>query len=186
MTYRYSILVEKYKSYGFLLIYVIVCFLTLTLPFRLISSAALIPRSFSNIFGILFSPFIHVDINHLLGNLAIILPVYVASQILYPKQNLRHFVYQYLLTGLITWLIASPGVHIGGSSVAISMCFYILLTGIMKMEFQNLLISLLVLALNLFVYLDFWREYPGVSHEGHIVGALVGITISITGHFWKW
>jgi len=168
-----------------MVIYIIFAFLALCFPVTDFGNTLLIPRETSHLSGILFSPVYHIGSEHLLGNLTLIVPMFFVLRFMYPKVYFRDFIGMYLLSGILLWLLGSRGVHVGGSGVAIAMCFYILFMGIISADLKQLGISILVLMVNLFVYLDFWKEYPGVSQSAHVTGASAGIIVALLSVFWK-
>jgi membrane associated rhomboid family serine protease len=133
------------------------------------------PRTIKGLRGILFSPFIHGNTKHLINNA---MPLFVLTTALfYFYRNIRWKVLLYgiLLTGLFTWLIGRPSLHIGASGVMYMLTAFLMFKGILSRHYQLTALSFTVI----FLYGSFiWYIFPTdpkISWEGHLSGFLVGI-----------
>src|SRR3970040_2546899 len=77
----------------------------------------ILPRTASGLQGIIFSPFIHSDINHLYNNSIPLLVLLAALRFFYPRQSVAVIGYGILLSGFITWVIGRDNYHIGASGL---------------------------------------------------------------------
>ena len=136
----------------------------------------IIPRKIYGLFGILFAPLLHANFNHLFFNT---IPLLVLSAFLL-VHGLPYFMLATLLitiiSGLLIWLFAKPGLHVGASAV-VTGYWGLLVTGIYQ-EGSATAILLGVVSLYYFagIFLGIFPSKRGVSWEGHLFGLLAGIT----------
>jgi membrane associated rhomboid family serine protease len=137
--------------------------------------AGILPRNLSGLKGVLFSPFIHSDINHLFNNS---IPLFVLLSFLiyfYRAVYIKVLFFGGLLSGLLTWVIAREAFHIGASGIVYLLFSFVFFSGIIKKQFQLVAVSLIVI----FLYGSMiWYVFPikeGISWEGHLSGFVVGL-----------
>ena len=73
----------------------------------------IMPRTLSGLQGVIFSPFLHGDLNHIANNS---IPLFILTTALiyfYRDISLKIVFYGILLSGLITWVIGRESYHIG-------------------------------------------------------------------------
>ena len=73
------------------------------------------PRTWQGLQGVLLSPFLHGDLNHIANNS---IPLFVLTTALiyfYRDISLKVLCYGILLSGIITWVIGRSSFHIGAS-----------------------------------------------------------------------
>ncbi len=138
----------------------------------------ILPQHVEGLKGILMSPLIHGDFNHLLSNS---FPLFILTLIInmfYRKVAILSFFMIYFFTGLTVWLFARPVYHIGASGVVYGLLSFIFWTGIFRRNTKSIILALLVG----FLYSGFiWGVIPveeGVSWESHLFGGLVGIVVA--------
>jgi membrane associated rhomboid family serine protease len=142
-----------------------------------------IPRSVIGLRGILFSPLLHVNWAHLTANatpLAAMLGLLAFSRgtALWPITAAL-----WLGSGIAVWLIGRPGsVQVGASGLIYALAAFLLTTA----WFQRDLKSAVAAGAVIFLYGGIvWGLLPtrqGVSWEGHLAGAVVGVLIAMS-HF---
>ena len=137
-----------------------------------------LPRKFNGLIGILFSPLIHSDVNHLLNNS---LPVIILCLLIfnfYSQIAKKIFIYLYFISGLWLWCIGRESFHIGASGLIYAMASFLFFSGILRKNSQLSAVALLVI----FIYGGlFWGLFPihkNVSWEGHLTGFIAGILVS--------
>ena len=137
-----------------------------------------LPRSFNGLMGILFSPLIHSDVNHLISNS---LPVIILCLLIFNFYNQiakKIFIYLYFISGLWLWCIGRESFHIGASGLIYAMASFLFFSGILRKNSQLSAVALLVI----FIYGGlFWGLFPihkNVSWEGHLTGFIAGILVS--------
>ena len=134
-----------------------------------------LPRNLKGLKGVICSPFIHSDINHLFNN-SIPLAVLLSALIFfYKKVYVKIVFYGGVLSGLLTWIIAREAYHIGASGIVYLLFSFVFFSGIIKKQYQLVAVSLIVI----FLYGSMiWYMLPikeGISWEGHLSGFLVGL-----------
>ena len=137
-----------------------------------------LPRKFNGLVGILFSPLIHSDVNHLLSNS---LPVIILCLLIfnfYSQIAKKILIYLYFISGLWLWCIGRESFHIGASGLIYAMASFLFFSGILRKNSQLSAVALLVI----FIYGGlFWGLFPihkNVSWEGHLTGFIAGILVS--------
>ena len=136
------------------------------------------PQSVKGLVGILFGPFIHGSLKHLFNNSV---PLFVLSAALfYFYRNIRWKVLLFgvLFTGIATWLIGRPSLHIGASGVVYMLVAFLFFKGIFSKQFQLTALALVVV----FLYGGLlWYVFPidpAISWEGHLSGFFVGLVFA--------
>ncbi len=138
------------------------------------------PRTFFGLKGVVFSPFIHSDLEHLYNNSIPLLILLAALKYFYSRQTFAVIGYGILLSGLITWLIGRNSYHIGASSLIYVLVSFIFFKGIQTKYYRLIALSLVVV----FVYGGMvWYIFPKVdekiSWEGHLAGLIKGFVLSL-------
>jgi membrane associated rhomboid family serine protease len=133
------------------------------------------PRDVNGLSGILWAPFIHLSVDHLLANSG---PFVVLSAIVLLR-GVRQFVlvslFVMLVGGLGAWLIGRPfSVEVGASGVIFGYLGYLLARGMIERSLGAVLTSLLVLMVYGGALWGLLPTQPGVSFEGHISGFASG------------
>ncbi|HNV98718.1 MAG TPA: rhomboid family intramembrane serine protease, partial [Chitinophagales bacterium] len=139
-----------------------------------LSSFGILPKHVSGLPGIIFSPFIHADWEHLLSNTV---PFLVLGSLMifnYRKVAFLSFVFIWIGGGLLLWLTGRENYHIGASGIIYGMAFFIFFSGVLRKNIQSIALSLFVV----FLYGSIvWGLFPldvRLSWEGHTMGALCG------------
>lgn len=133
------------------------------------------PRTTEGLLGILFAPFLHVGLGHLLANT---LPFFLLGWLVIARE-LRDFVVVTVATivvaGLGVWALgAADSVHVGASAVVFGYLGYLLLIGWYDRSIGTILLSLLVLFFYGGMVFGVLPGQPGISWEGHLFGLLAG------------
>jgi membrane associated rhomboid family serine protease len=143
-----------------------------------LSSFGIYPKHPQGLPGILFSPFIHGDWQHLLSNT---LPFIVLSFLMifnYRKVAFKSFIFIYLISGFLVWVFGRESFHIGASNLVYGFAFFIFFSGIFRKNMQSIALSLFVV----FLYGSIvWGLFPidfRISFEGHLMGAFAGTVIA--------
>ncbi|UQD56056.1 rhomboid family intramembrane serine protease [Flavobacterium sp. K5-23] len=137
------------------------------------------PRTFSGLQGIIFSPFIHSDIDHLYNNSIPLLVLLAALQFFYAKESLYVICYGILFSGFLTWVIGRSNYHIGASGLIYVLVSFIFFKGILTRYYRLVALSLTVIMLYGGMA---WYVFPevdnAVSWEGHLSGFIVGFVFA--------
>ena len=134
------------------------------------------PMERKGIMGIFTHPLVHAGFKHLLANA---LPFLFLSWCLfyfYRDWGWAALGFIWVAGGLFTFLIGTPGWHVGASGLVYGLAFFLFFSGILRKHPPLVAISLLVA----FLYGSIvWEMFPyfartHVSWEGHLSGALAG------------
>lgn len=133
------------------------------------------PRTSQGLVGILFGPFIHGGLQHIFNNSA---PLFVLSTALfYFYRSIRWKVlfFGLILTGIATWIIGRPSLHIGASGVVYMLVAFLFFKGIFSKQFQLTALALVVVFLYGGLLWFLFPIDPKISWEGHLSGFFVGL-----------
>ncbi|PWE00129.1 rhomboid family intramembrane serine protease [Marinilabilia rubra] len=139
------------------------------------------PLSLEGLPGILSSPFIHSDWEHLGANAG---PFLILTSVLfyvYRDIALKVFIWIYVLAGIWLWFGARDAWHVGASGLVYGMAAFLFLSGIIRNYVPLIALSMLVV----FLYGGlFWGLFPvewlvEYSWEAHLWGALAGVVVSV-------
>ena len=138
------------------------------------------PRTFYGFQGVIFSPFIHADIEHLYNNSIPLLVLLAALRYFYPKQSIPVIGYGILLSGLITWIIGRGSYHIGASGLIYVLVSFIFFKGIQTKYYRLVALSLaVVIVYGGMVWYIFPKVEDTISWEGHLAGLITGFVLSL-------
>jgi membrane associated rhomboid family serine protease len=148
------------------------------------ASHGITPRTVEGLQGVLFSPFLHANVQHLANNS---IPLFVLGTALiyfYRELSLKVLVYGILFSGLLTWVFGRNSIHIGASSLVYVLVSFIFFKGLYTQYYRLMALSLAVVL----VYGGMvWYVFPSpittgelqISWEGHLAGLLVGLVMAI-------
>ncbi|WP_228852355.1 rhomboid family intramembrane serine protease [Aegicerativicinus sediminis] len=174
---RYSTGVIAYPVFFVMLIWLVFWFQVRVFP--PIKTLGIIPRSIDGIPGIVLSPLIHADILHLYHNTLPLLFLSAALFYFYRKIAWKVVLYGIIISGLFTWFIGRPSIHIGASGLIYVLASFIFFKGIFTKYYRLVALSLIIV----FLYGSMvWYIFPvkdGISWEGHLGGALAGLLFAL-------
>ncbi len=141
-----------------------------------LQSLGVIPRTTIGLRGILFAPFLHGSLAHLIANS---IPFLVLGWLVMLRDS-RHFlpvtVAAMLGSGVTAWLLGAPGsVHIGASGVIFGYLGFLILSGWFARSLASILVSLLVIVLWGGMVLGVVPGQSGISWQAHLGGFLGGV-----------
>jgi len=137
------------------------------------------PLHLEGLRGILFSPFLHGDWEHLISNSIPILVL--GTTLFYFFRNIAWelIFWQFLMNGLWLWTIGQASTyHIGASGLVYSLAFFLLASGFVRKNNGLTMISFVVITLYGSLVWGMFPVQPGVSWEGHFAGFLSGIVLA--------
>ncbi|NJL86595.1 MAG: rhomboid family intramembrane serine protease [Leptolyngbyaceae cyanobacterium SM1_1_3] len=134
------------------------------------------PRSLIGLRGILFAPFLHGNLEHLLANTIPLITLGWFVMLREISDFLWVTAIAGLSSGLGTWLIGDPvSVHIGASGLVFGYFGFLLLRGYFERSIVSVAVSLLAFMLYGSLVWGVLPNQPGISWEGHLFGFLGGI-----------
>ena len=138
------------------------------------------PRTFSGLIGIVCSPFLHGNLEHLYNNSIPLLILLTALRYFYRDLFFKILVNGILLSGILTWFIGRESIHIGASSMIYVLASFIFFKGIMTKYYRLVALSLLVvLVYGSMVWYIFPNIKEGISWEGHLAGLITGFVFAL-------
>jgi membrane associated rhomboid family serine protease len=136
----------------------------------------ILPHHIIGLRGILFAPFLHGSLGHLIANT---IPFVVLGWFVMLRETSDFFIVSaitMLVGGLGTWLLGSPNsVHIGASGVIFGFLGFLLLRGYFERNFPSILLSLVVGFLYGGTIWGVLPTQPGISWQGHLFGFIGGV-----------
>ena len=134
-----------------------------------------IPRTTIGLRGLIFAPFIHQRLDHIVANS---LP-FLALGWMVMLRDPRHFVPVTVMSaigsGLLAWLLGAPGsVHIGASGILFGYLGFLILSGWYARSALSIAMSVIVIAVWGGVVLGVMPGESGVSWQSHLGGFLAG------------
>lgn len=141
------------------------------------------PREPSGLIGIIFTPFLHGSLSHLLSNSIPLLLLGAAMIYFYRDVAYKVFVWIWLIDGLGVWLLGRSAYHIGASGLVYGMASFLFFSGIMRKNRQLSALSLAIVFLYGGLIWGMFPYVPDISWEAHLFGFLAGIYFSI--HYLK-
>ena len=177
---------KNFKYYtgvvGFPILFVLIIWITFwfDMKFNLnLKSYGIYPRSIKGLIGVLFSPFVHSSLEHLVNNS---IPLFILSSFIfffYKKLSWRIITLGILFSGIFTWIIGRNSFHIGASGLIYVLMSFILFKGIFSKNFNLMALSLVVV----FIYGSLvWYIFPlkqNMSWDGHLSGFLIGFLFAL-------
>jgi membrane associated rhomboid family serine protease len=142
-----------------------------------LSRWGIVPRTASGLVGIVLAPLLHNGFGHLLANT---IPLLVLSILLLSfggQTFITVSIFISLLGGLVVWLLASRGAHVGASGLIFGQFGYLLTYGLLAQTVWAITVAMIVALLyggfigNVFPK---FKRYKRVSWESHLSGLLAG------------
>ncbi|NCJ06265.1 rhomboid family intramembrane serine protease [Synechococcales cyanobacterium C] len=133
------------------------------------------PLSITGLRGILFAPFLHAGLGHLMSNT---IPFAVLGWLIMAR-SIEDFVIVSLVTmgvaGLGTWLLGGAGtLHVGASGVVFGYLGYLLLRGYFERSLGAIVLAVGVGVLYGGLLWGVLPTVPGISWQGHLFGFIGG------------
>lgn len=156
---------------------------------------AIIPLVPAGLKGILFSPFLHGNLEHIFGNSVPVVALMFLLYQFYPNIANKIFFLGWISTGLLVWLLPPINIYtgdfyntciIGASGIVYYLAFFLFVSGVLRWDMKLLAVTLVVgfyygsLVWGVFPEELFYRldEPSKISWQSHLSGALVGVILA--------
>lgn len=140
------------------------------------------PRRLDGLDGIVFSPFLHAGLGHLIANTVPFAVLGGAICLGGKRQFLQVTVIVGVIGGAGTWLTgATNSIHIGASGLVFGYVLYLVSRGLFARKATYLLGGILVLSVYGGVLWGLLPS-PGISWQGHLFGAVGGVAAASLLH----
>jgi len=134
----------------------------------------LLPRDAHGLPGIITSPFIHGDAEHLFNNSVPLLLLGWGLMYFYPRIAGRVVLASWLLSGVWVWISARDNYHIGASGVVYGLAAFLFFSGVFRRQRTLMALSLIVVFLYGSLVWGVFPLVPRVSWESHLWGGVAG------------
>lgn len=133
------------------------------------------PRNLFGLVGIIFSPLLHKDFNHLLFNSIPLFILGLAILARGPEIFAWVTLVVVVIGGLAVWLFGRKALHIGASGLVSGYFGYILVTAYLQPSYTTILLAILVFYYFGSIFFGIFPREDKVSWESHLLGFLSGI-----------
>lgn len=145
------------------------------------SHLGIVPRTISGLSGILLAPILHDSFRHILANTVPMLILGSVISFRSPATYVTITIAGTIISGVLTWLLARHGCHIGASGLVF--CYFGYVMG--QAWFQRTVVHILLAVACGLIYGGLvWGLSPfhsGVSWEAHGAGLIAGILLARIG-----
>jgi membrane associated rhomboid family serine protease len=136
------------------------------------------PREWAGLPGILVAPLLHDGFMHLIANSLPLVVLITAMFHLYPKAAFQVLPAVYLGPGIIVWLFARGGVHVGASGLVYGLVAYVFVAGILRHDRRAVAASLAVAFMYGTLVWGMLPINPRISWETHLSAAVIGVILA--------
>lgn len=137
------------------------------------------PQKPEGLMGLISAPFIHGDWEHLLNNSLAFMVLSAGLFYFYPRKAIPVLVISWIFSGLAIWIWGRSSFHIGASGLIYALAAFIFISGLLRAHPNLLALSMLVVFLYGSLVWGLVPIEPGISHEAHISGALIGVILAV-------
>ena len=133
------------------------------------------PRHLDGMFGIIASPFLHANLVHLIANTTGLLTFGLIFALIEGRNTVKVILFLIIVQGLLTWMFARSGNHIGASGLVFGLFGHLLLLGFFHSRFSYVLVSVLVAVFYGTTIFGILPSAGPISWEAHLFGFIAGI-----------
>lgn len=141
-------------------------------------SHGVIPRTEMGLIGILWWPWLHAGFVHLIGNSVPFLGMTALLAAFGRGVLIKLTLVLWLGGGMLLWLAARPGNHLGASGLVFGYLGYLLFRAISERKLTSILIAVIAAALYGGLLLQLMQIDPRISMEAHIYCFVLGAIAS--------
>lgn len=136
----------------------------------------IVPRSAGHLDGVLFAPFLHASLSHILGNTVPFVILGFAVALAGARRLLEVTLLVAVVSGLGVWLIApAHSDTVGASGVIFGYATYLMSRGVFDRHLGELALGVIVAVLFGSALLYDLVPHPGVSWQAHLFGGVGGV-----------
>lgn len=148
------------------------------IPFS-ITGLLLVPKDYSTLHGLLFSPFLHANLNHICGNSMPFLALSCIVFYLHKRYSYIVFVSLVLIPGVFCFFLGDPIPNLGISGVIFGLFGFLITRGYVERTIMNFAVStgLALMFANSLIMV--FPVMMGVSWTYHLGGMITGISLAI-------
>jgi membrane associated rhomboid family serine protease len=134
------------------------------------------PQNIEGLWGIVFSPFLHVNYGHLIANTgALFVLLFVALSFSRKLTPIVLLIIAVLGGGLV-WFFSDPNtVHIGSSGIIFGLIGFLIFIGVFRREWKALAVSVVICLIYGGAFVSLFYYIPGISWTGHFFGFFAGV-----------
>ena len=143
------------------------------------SSWGVLPLTAKGLRGIICSPLIHANFEHLVANTFPLFILTFSLFFFYRKSSYTIFILIYLLSGLFVWLGGREALHIGASGIIYGLAAFLFMSGIISFNIRLLTISMIVSLVYGGLFWGIFPIKPEISWESHLWGGLSGLVLAV-------
>ncbi len=134
-----------------------------------------LPRTLIGLRGVIFSPLLHGNWGHLLGNIVPLAVMMGLIAFIHVRSLWPVMIAIWIASGFAVWLVGRPGaVQIGASGLIYGLAAYLVVAAWIRREWKSVLAALVVIFLYGGIVRGLLPTHPQVSWEGHLAGAIAG------------
>jgi membrane associated rhomboid family serine protease len=137
----------------------------------------IIPRQLRTLPGIIWAPFLHASLKHLMANTV---PLLILGAVICSRSRSEFVlivVAGTLLAGGLTWIFARNACHIGASGLVFCFFGYLASLAYFRRTFGSLLLSAVCILGYGGILRGLLPSSPSISWESHIAGLIAGIAL---------
>jgi membrane associated rhomboid family serine protease len=139
-------------------------------------SLGIVPRTLLGLRGILFAPFLHGSLAHLLANS---IPFAILGWLVMVRES-RHFTYvtvaSMVASGGLAWLLGASGsVHVGASGVIFGYLGFLIFSGWYARSIGSIVLSILAVFFWGGLIFGVLPGHAGISWQAHLGGFIGGV-----------
>lgn len=138
----------------------------------------IVPRTLLGLRGIVFAPFLHGNLYHIVSNtfpLAVLMGILI---VFYERLVVKVPVLIVIIGGLLVWIFGRTSSHIGASGLIYGLAAFLVAFGFYKKKVIAIIISIVVIFLYGGLIFGVLPTRSWISWEGHLFGALSGVVLA--------
>lgn len=163
----------------FLLAIWVIYAVDLVLPMFNFNVFGIRPRELSGLWGILFSPFLHANLGHIISNSIALVGTSILLRFAIVSDKLPWvLMFCAVFSGIGVWLFSTAGVVVGASGVIYGLIGYLFANAYFNPSIKSWAIALVSLAGFGGAVLSLFTFSPFVSWSGHFWGFVAGVVFA--------